>query len=181
MKKLLLSTALAATTLCANAQTDYSIQTACNPLDVKTYDTDRLRSAFTMQNVMEANKIHLTYSMYDRLVFGGAVPVGEVLKLEAIDPLKAPYFCYNREVGIINTSKGVGVVTVDGKQYELHFKDALYVGRGSKEITFASKDAQNPAKFYINSTTAHKAYPTQMIVCNDAARAKKLKCLNSNS
>ena len=56
MKKLLLSTALAATTLCANAQTDYSIQTACNPLDVKTYDTDRLRSAFTMQNVMEQTR-----------------------------------------------------------------------------------------------------------------------------
>ena len=71
---------------------------------MKTYDTDRLRSAFTMQNVMEANKIHLTYSMYDRLVFGGAVPVGEVLKLEAIDPLKAPYFCYNREVGIIKNA-----------------------------------------------------------------------------
>ena len=137
MKKLLLSVALVATAMCANAQTDYKIQTACNPLDVKTYDTDRLRSAFTMENVMEANKIHFTYSMYDRLVYGGAMPVGSVLKLETIDPLKAPYFCFNRELGIINTSKGVGVVTVDGKEYELHFKDALYVGRGSKDITFA--------------------------------------------
>ena len=72
-------------------------------------------------------------------------------------------------------------MTVDGKKYELEFKDALYIGRGSKEITFASKDAANPAKLYLNSTTAHKEYPTQMIVCNDAARAKKLKCLNSNS
>ncbi len=130
---------------------------------------------------MEANKIHFTYSMYDRVVYGGAMPVGSVLKLEPIDPLKAEYFCYNRELGIINTSKGIGIVTVDGKEYELHFKDALYVGRGAKDVTFASKDASNPAKFYLNSTTAHKAYPTQMIVCNDAARAKKLKCLNSNS
>ena len=105
MKKLLLSVALVATAMCANAQTDYKIQTACNPLDVKTYDTDRLRSAFTMENVMEANKIHFTYSMYDRLVYGGAMPVGSVLKLETIDPLKAPYFCFNRELGIINTSK----------------------------------------------------------------------------
>ena len=81
MKKIILSAAIAATAMCANAQTDYKIQTACNPLDVKTYDTNRLRSAFAMENVMEANKIHFTYSMYDRLVFGGAMPVGTVLKL----------------------------------------------------------------------------------------------------
>jgi 4-deoxy-L-threo-5-hexosulose-uronate ketol-isomerase len=181
MKRLFLSAAIMATAMGAGAQTDYTIQTACSPLDVKNYDTERLHSAFTMEKVMEANKIHLTYSMYDRLVYGGAMPVGTVLKVEPIDPLKAPYFCYNRELGIINTSKGTGIVTVDGKKYELEFKDALYVGRGSKEITLESKNAANPAKFYLNSTTAHKEYPTQMIVCNDAARAKKLKCLNSNS
>ena len=160
MKQIILSAALAAMAVCASAQTDYKIQTACNPMDVKTYDTDRLRSAFTMEKVMEANKIHFTYSMYDRVVYGGAMPVGQTLKLETIDPLKAPYFCNNRELGIINTSKGTGVVTVDGKEYELRFKDALYVGRGSKDITFASKDAQNPAKFYLNSATAHKHYKT---------------------
>lgn len=181
MKRIFLSAALIAGAMAAQAQTDYTIQTACNPQDVKTYDTQRLRSAFTMEKVMEADKIHFTYSMYDRVVYGGAMPVGKVLKLETIDPLKAPFFCFNRELGVINTSKGTAVVTVDGKKYELEFKDALYIGRGSKEITFASKDAANPAKLYLNSTTAHKEYPTQMIVCNDAARAKKLKCLNSNS
>lgn len=181
MKKLFLSVALIASAVSINAQTDYKIQTACNPQDVKTYDTQRLRDAFTMDKVMEADKIHFTYSMYDRVVYGGAMPVATTLKLETIDPLKAPYFCFNRELGIINTGKGTGIVTVDGKKYELEFKDALYVGRGSKEITFASKDGSNPAKFYLNSTTAHKEYPTQMIVCNNPARAKKLKCLNSNS
>lgn len=181
MKKLFISAALLAATMGTQAQTNWKIQQACNPKDVKTYDTQRIRDAFVMEKVMEADKINLTYSMYDRLIFGGAMPVATTLKLDTIDAIKAPYFLYNRELGVINTSKGVGIVTVDGKKYELQFKDALYVGRGAKDVTFASKDASIPAKFYLNSTTAHKAYPTQMIVCNDATRAKKLKCLNSNS
>lgn len=181
MNKLILSAALTMATMTASAQTSHTIQTACNPQDVKHYDTQRLRDAFVMEKVMEADHINLTYSMYDRVVYGGAMPVSKALKLETIDPLKAPYFLYNRELGIINVSNTVGIVTVDGKKYELHFKDALYVGRGAQEVTFESQDASNPTKFYLNSTTAHKEYPTQMIVCNDAARAKKLKCLNSNS
>lgn len=181
MKKQIFSAALIAASMSMNAQTSYKIQTACNPKDAKTYDTQRIREEFVMEKVMEADHINLTYSMYDRLIYGGVMPVTKALKLETIDPLKAPYFLFNRELGIINTSKGTGIVTVDGKKYELEFKDALYVGRGNKDITFESKDASAPAKFYINSTTAHKEYPTQMIVCNDAARAKKLKCLNSNS
>lgn len=181
MKKLFISAALVAMAMGTQAQTSWKIQQACNPKDVKTYDTQRIRDAFVMEKVMEADRINLTYSMYDRLIFGGAMPVTKALKLDTIDAIKAPYFLYNRELGVINTSEGAGIVTVDGKEYELQFKDALYVGRGAKDVTFASKDASTPAKFYINSTTAHKAYPTQMIVCNDAARAKKLKCLNSNS
>lgn len=181
MKKNIVSAALLLAAMSGNAQTSYKVQTACNPKDVKQYDTQRIREEFVMETVMEADRINLTYSMYDRLVYGGAMPVTKELKLETIDPLKAPYFLFNRELGIINTSKSTGLVTVDGKTYELEFKDALYVGRGSKEVSFASKDPQNPAKFYLNSATAHKEYPTQMIVCNNPERAKKLKCLNSNS
>ena len=100
--------------------------------------------------------------MYDRLIFGGAMPVGKALKLESIDALKAPYFLFSRELGIINVG-GDGIVTVDGQSYELHFKDALYVGRGHKDVTFQSKNAAKPAKFYLNSATAHKEYKTQLI------------------
>ena len=111
---------------------------------------------------MENDKINLTYSMYDRLIFGGVVPVAKTVTLETIDPLKAEYFLERRELGVINTG-GPGIVSVDGKDYELNFKDALYVGRGNKNVTFRSKDAANPARFYINSTPAHKAYKTQLI------------------
>ena len=101
MKKTALLIALAASALCASAKTNWTIQTACNPQDVKTYDTERLRSAFMMEKVMVPGEINLTYSMYDRLIFGGIVPVAP-LTLDTIDALKAPYFLYNRELGAIN-------------------------------------------------------------------------------
>lgn len=145
-----------------NAQTKYTIQTACHPEDVKHYDTETLRARFMMSEVMVPDEIRLTYSLYDRFIFGGAVPATKPLKLETIDPLKAPYFLYSRELGVINIG-GEGIVSVDGKEYTLKFKDALYVGRGSENVEFRSKDPKCPAKFYINSATAHKAYKTQLI------------------
>ena len=162
MKKAVLAIGLSLLVFQAGAQTSWKIQTACNPQDVKTYDTERLRKAFMMDSVMVNDQIRLTYSMYDRFIFGGAVPATKPLRLEAIDALKAPYFLFNRELGIINIG-GDGIVTVDGKDYELHFKDALYVGRGNTEIIFKSKDTSKPAKFYLNSATAHKAYKTQLV------------------
>lgn len=162
MKKTLMALAALAIAFGASAQTSYTIMRAVHPEDFKNYDTSRLRSHFMMPTVMEQDKINLTYSMYDRLIFGGVVPVEKTMALETIDPLKADYFLERRELGVINVG-GPGVVTVDGKAYELNFKDALYVGRGNKEVTFASRDAANPAKFYINSTPAHKAYKTQLV------------------
>ena len=133
-----------------NAQTKYTIQTACHPEDVKHYDTETLRARFMMSEVMVPDEIRLTYSLYDRFIFGGAVPATKPLKLETIDPLKAPYFLYARELGVINIG-GEGIVSVDGKEYTLKFKDALYVGRGNENVEFRSKDPKCPAKFYINS------------------------------
>ena len=163
MKKLAIAMMLGITALSGNAQiTSYKIQTACNPQDVKTYDTERLRSSFMMDKVMAPDEINLTYSMYDRFIFGCAMPVNKELTLDTIDPLKAPYFLFNRELGVINIG-GEGIVTVDGKEYNLNFKEALYIGRGNQKVTFKSKDASKPAKFYLNSATAHKAYKTQWI------------------
>ena len=162
MKKLFSAIALMGISISAMAQTDYTILRACHPDDVKHYDTNQLRSHFMMPKVMEQDKINLTYTLYDRLVYGGVVPVTKIVELETIDPLKSQYFLERRELGVINVG-GDGIVNVDGKDYELHFKDALYVGRGNKKVTFRSKDASNPAKFYLNSTTAHTAYKTQLI------------------
>ena len=162
MKRLTLAILMGVAALSGSAQVNYKIQTACNPMDVKHYDTERLRSAFVMDKVMVNDEINLTYSMYDRFIFGGAVPATKELVLETIDPLKAPYFLFGRELGVINVG-GDGIVSVDGKEYELKFKEALYVGRGNKEVKFKSKDASNPARFYLNSATAHKEYKAQWI------------------
>lgn len=162
MKKILITILSLGMALNISAQTNYKVQRACNPEDVKSYDTERLRRSFMMDKVMSPDEINLTYSMYDRLVFGGAMPVSKALKLETIDPLKAEYFLERRELGIINIG-GEGVVSVDGKEYTLQFREALYVGRGKKDIVFKSKDSSKPAKFYLNSATAHKEYKTQLI------------------
>lgn len=162
MKRIVTIAALLLSAAAASAQVNWTMQTACNPQDVKNYDTEKLRSSFLMEKVMTANRINLTYSMYDRFVFGGAMPVGKVLTLDTFDALKADYFLERSELGIINVG-GEGIVTVDGQKYELGFKEALYVGRGHKKVTFASKSASKPAKFYLNSATAHKEYKTQLI------------------
>ena len=154
MKKLAMAMMLGVAALSANAQVNYRMQTACNPQDVKTYDTQRLRSSFMMEKVLVADEINVTYSMYDRFIFGGAMPVNKELSLDTIDPLKAPYFLFNRELGVINIG-GDGIVTVDGKEYELKFKEALYVGRGNQKVTFKSIDGRK-GSLKANSMAAGK-------------------------
>jgi 4-deoxy-L-threo-5-hexosulose-uronate ketol-isomerase len=167
MKRFLFAAAAVLFALTANAQLNYTVQTACHPDDVKTYDTERLRSAFLMEKVMAPDEINLTYTLYDRLIYGGAMPVNKTLVLETFDELKAEHFLDRRELGVINVG-GDGIVTVDGKEYPMIFKEGLYVGCGKKEVTFRSVDPANPAKFYINSTTAHKEYPTKKVTKADA-------------
>ena len=164
MKKLVLAFMMGAAAMAANAQVNYKVQTACHPQDVKHYDTELLRSRFMMDKVMAPDEINVTYTLYDRLIYGGAMPVNKTLKLEVFRELgpEITYFLERRERGVINTG-GDGVVTVDGKEYPMKYKEALYVGCGNKEVTFKSNDATNPAKFYINSATAHKEYKTQLI------------------
>jgi len=135
--------------------------------DVKKYDTTQLREHFLIDKVMEEDKIHLVYSHYDRYIAGGAVPVKAPLELTAIDPLKAEHFCDRREVGIINVG-GKGLVVVDDLEYSVDFKEALYIGKGTKKIVFKSENASQPAHFYINSTPAHKELPTRLITLKDA-------------
>ena len=138
------------------------LRTACSPKDARYYDTERLREEFLIKDLFKADKIKYVYSHIDRIITGGAKPVKKKLKIEAGDELRASYFLERREMGIINIG-GKGTVTVDGKKYQLDYKDGLYIGRGSKQITLESKSAKTPAKFYFNSTPAHTAYPTVLI------------------
>ena len=133
-----------------------------HPNDVKKYDTTQLRKEFLVEKLFAADEVIMVYTHNDRLIIGGALPVKEDLKLETVDLVRSEYFCERRELGII-CIEGEGIVSVDGKDYELGFKDAVYVGRGSKEVTFKSKSHLNPAKFYFASSPAHKEFPTAQI------------------
>ena len=172
MKKLFLTLTIGLSALAGQAQTAYSMLRAVHPDDFKTYTTEQIRSHFLMPKVMEQDKINLTYSLYDRIIYGGVIPVAGPVALETIDALKADYFLERRELGIINIG-GEGIVTVDGQAYELRFKDALYVGRGHRSVTFQSKDASQPAKFYLNSSPAHHAYKTQLVTIDGRAGSIK--------
>ena len=138
------------------------LRTACSPMDEKHYDTQRLRQEFLIDDLFKPDEIKLVYSHIDRIITGSAVPATKELKLTAGDELRAEYFLQRREMGVINIG-GAGVITIDGKKYEVDYKQGMYIGMGSKDISFASKDSQKPAKFYINSAPAHKTYPTVLI------------------
>ena len=148
-------------------KTNYEIRYASHPEDAKTYDTQKLRKEHLIEGLMKPDEVSMIYSMYDRLIVGGAVPALEQLPLCAIDPLKAEYFLERRELGIINVG-GTGTVIVDGETIELNFKEALYIGKGNREVVFASVDAAHPAHFYFNSALAHCNYPTRKITKEDA-------------
>lgn len=160
-------------------KTNYELRYAAHPKDAKNYDTARLREDFLIQNLFVDNEVNMVYSMYDRLVVGGAKPVGEELVLEAIDPLKATHFLSRRELGIFNVG-GAGRVKVDGKVFDLDFKEALYLGKGDRTVTFESVDAAKPAKFYFNSAPAHCTYPDKKVTKADAVVAEMGSLEGSN-
>ena len=151
-------------------KTNYELRYAAHPDDARHYDTGRLRRDFLIERLFVADEVQMVYSMYDRMVVGGAMPVGEELPLEAIDPLKAPHFTTRREVGVYNVG-GPGTVIVGDERFDLDFKEALYIGRGDRGVVFVSKDAAQPAKFYFSSCTAHTAYPCRKVTKADAVVA----------
>lgn len=135
--------------------------------DVKHYDTETLRKHFLVEEVFVAGEMKLVYSHNDRIIFGGITPTTTALKLEGSKELASDYFLQRRELGVINIG-GDGFITVDGKEYVVNNSDGIYVGMGAKEISFTAKDPKNPPKFYMNSATAHKTYPTLLISFDDA-------------
>lgn len=147
------------------------VRYASSNKDAKHYDTKRLREEFHIGGLFKRDEIKMVYSHYDRIIAGSVCPAEKELKLEAGKEIGAEYFLERRELGIINIG-APGVVVLDGVEYELDRKDGLYVGMGIKDIVFKSKDANDPAKFYINSAPAHTSYPTVKINIKDANPVK---------
>lgn len=140
---------------------------AVHPADFKNYDTMKLRKEFLIENIFIPDQISLVYSMYDRYIVGGAMPVGKALILDTADDLKADYFLERREMGIINVG-GEAEIEAGGSVYKIGFKEALYLGKETKDVVFKSVDRQKPAKLYINSAPAHHKYPSKKVTKRDA-------------
>lgn len=138
------------------------VRYATGPKDMKYYTTERLREEYLIPEVFRPDEVTYVYSHYDRIITGGAMPINSELVLSAGGELRAEYFLQRREMGVINIG-GTGKVIVDGKAYEVSNADGMYISRGKKDIRFESLDAGNPAKFYFNSTPAHKECKTVLI------------------
>ena len=158
---------------------NYEVRFSNHPEDAKQYGTERLRNEFLVEKLMVPGEINLVYSMNDRYIVGGAVPDTE-LELTTIDPLKSQHFCDRRELGIINVG-GPAIVRVDDSDYELAYKEALYVGAGSKQILMISKEKASPAHLYFNSAPAHQAFPCKRVTLADAEVAEMGALEQSNA
>jgi len=158
---------------------NYTERYAVHPADCATYTNAKLRENFQVSGLFRPGEINLVYSQIDRFIVGGACPADSPLVLEAIEPLKAKHFLDRRELGIVNVG-GAGQVRVDGTVYPLGYKEALYVGAGARELVFSSDDAAEPARFYLNSATAHKNYPNRKVGLADAIKVELGSLATSN-
>ena len=147
--------------------TNFESRFAVSPKEAKQMNTNELRENFLIDNIFSADEVKLVLSHFDRFITAGAMPITQKIALPNPENLKAAYFLERREIGIINVG-GKGIVTADGVAFEIGFKEALYIGKGTKEVFFESLDANKPAKFYLNSAPAHHTFPTKKVTKADA-------------
>ena len=155
-----------------------TVRHAIHPDHFTSLTTTGLRKSFLIEQIFLADEITTVYSHYDRLIIGGANPVSKSIPLQSFDSLKAESFLERREIGIINVGSP-GSVSVDGKLYDLDYKEALYIGKGTKEVIF--HPAKNgSAQYYFNSAPAHTTYPIKKITFKEAETVELGSAENSN-
>ncbi|TIP82159.1 MAG: 5-dehydro-4-deoxy-D-glucuronate isomerase, partial [Mesorhizobium sp.] len=142
---------------------------AIDPVTAAAMGTDELRHNFLIEGLFQLGRIGLTYTHYDRMIVGGAMPAGTPLPLQAIKPTGTENFLDRREMIAVNIG-GAGIVKASGQSYELQPRDMLYLGMGADEVSFASVNPAEPAKFYLLSAPAHQSHPSQLIRIGDAKR-----------
>ncbi len=149
------------------------IRYSCNQRDFKRYTTEEIRDEFLIENLYVENEVTAVYSHVDRMVTLGCMPTTEVVSIDkGIDVwanFGTSYFLERREIGIFNIG-GSGTIKADEETFHMNYKDCLYITQGTKNVTFASDDAANPAKFYMVSAPAHCAYKTTYLPIEKAVK-----------
>jgi len=152
-----------------------------NPEAYKRMTTDELRRFFLVETLFTPGELVMVYTDADRAIVGSAVPAKDPLPLlSSRKEMAASYFAERREIGVINVG-GPGRITADGKKFAMAYHDTLYVGRGTKEVEFASEQSSNPAAFYILSYPAHTAYPTTHAAFGDGQKLVLGKSSDANT
>ena len=142
-------------------------------------DTAALRSNFLCEGLMKDDAINYIYSHYDRAIIGGAKPVSKSVELVNHPELRSDYFLERRELGIINVG-GKGSVSADGTSYDLEKLSCLYLGKGTKSVSFSSADSSTPAIFFLMSTPAHHEYPNRLMTKEEASPVHLGEAATSN-
>lgn len=150
-------------------KTNSEVRYASHPQDAKHYDTAQLREHYLIEKVFTADEVNVVYTMHDRMIAGGVMPVNEVVELQPIDILRNAHFLGRREMGIFNVG-GKGFVKADDEVYPMDYKEALYLGRGDRKVTFESLDPEHPAKFYFCSSPAHATCPDHLTTREEAVK-----------
>jgi 4-deoxy-L-threo-5-hexosulose-uronate ketol-isomerase len=152
-----------------DTHTDHSSRWAIDPTTAAAMGTARLREHFHIPGLFRPGRISLTYTHYDRMIVGGAMPTAKPLPLEAIKPTGTKNFLDRRELIAVNIG-GPGTVEVDGERHSVGRRGMIYVGMGVRSVVFASNDPADPAKFYLLSAPAHQSFPTCTIGIDSAKR-----------
>lgn len=147
---------------------EWTIHTTPRANETARMTTDELRSNFLIENCFNRDRVTFKFTDLDRMAVAGLEPGTSPVELQNDPETGRGSFFERREMGIINTGGGAGVIVVDGKKYDMAPRDCLYIGMGTKTVTFASSDASKPAKYFMVSCPAHANYPTTHASTKDA-------------
>jgi 4-deoxy-L-threo-5-hexosulose-uronate ketol-isomerase len=150
---------------------------ATHPDMIRSTDNATLAGRHVITDLFVPDQLTLTYVHIERFVIGGAMPVEQAVKLPAQPTGGA--FLERRELGIVNVG-GAARVVVDGTEFALGQRDALYVPMGTADVTFASASAEQPAKLYLVSTPAHARFETKKLSIDAAVPLQRGSLETSN-